>query len=78
MQKALSNSDSAAAEELSAEVKKYNRVVQDVRSKEEIVPLILHYNETKKQETFNQSSFPCPICFEDKVGSRCMQFSGNL
>ena len=59
-----------------AEVEKSNRAVQDVRRKEEILPLILQHDQIKKQETFDLSTFSCPICFEDKVGTNCLQFTG--
>ena len=59
------------------EVKKNNRAVQDVTNKDEILPLMLEYNQTKKDEAFKISTFSCYICFEKKLGSKCMQFTGK-
>ena len=68
------NSDSA----VQSSVKNRNRAVQDVTNKAEILPLILTYDQTKREEVFKVSTFTCDICFESKIGENCMQFTGNL
>jgi len=73
-----SNPSKALSDCGKTEVKKCNRSVQDIHSKAEILPLILQYDQTKKQEAFNVSAFSCPICFENKIGSNCLQFTGNF
>lgn len=52
------------------------RVAQDSENLEEVLPLLLTYNEERHKLEFNKKMFPCQICFNDKSGSNCIQFAG--
>ena len=73
----LQNSDYSPST-LSLSTKNQSRAVQDIKSREEILPFMLTYNQKKKEKMFKLSTFTCQICFDTKVGSDCIQFPGIL
>uniref|UniRef100_A0A2P2I4I4 RBR-type E3 ubiquitin transferase n=1 Tax=Hirondellea gigas TaxID=1518452 RepID=A0A2P2I4I4_9CRUS len=50
------------------------RTVQDVGPKTNILMLLREYDQEKRRFVFLKKSFPCHVCFCDKIGSQCMEF----
>ena len=50
------------------------RVVQEMPSLNRIIEKIITFNEQRLEKAFNTSYQTCDICFDDKLGSDCVQF----
>lgn len=61
---------------LNFKINNQNKAVQEIKNVSEILPLLLTYNQTKKEKTFKLSMFNCQICFDTKMGMDCVQFKG--
>ena len=51
------------------------RAVSDVILGKNLVQILVDYNELRKQIEFRKNIYSCKICFTDKLGEHCTQFT---
>ena len=53
-----------------------DRAMQDIASQDLLLPTILEYNKERIAQSFQTTLFTCQVCFSEKLGALCLQFSG--
>ncbi|KAL5012716.1 hypothetical protein ScPMuIL_011267 [Solemya velum] len=52
------------------------RGIQDIASQDCLLPAILDFDKQAREQEFNRTIFCCKVCFNEKIGARCLNFSG--
>ena len=52
-----------------------SRAIQELSSHDQLLPVILDYNKQERTRQFERSSYTCKVCFCEKAGVNCMEFS---
>ncbi|OWF45776.1 E3 ubiquitin-protein ligase RNF14-like [Mizuhopecten yessoensis] len=50
------------------------RAIQDIGSRDRLIPVVLDYDKQEKQCQFEKTMFQCKVCFSDRPGSSCIKF----
>ena len=62
---------------LETDTKQYDsRAVQTIGSQDLLFHILLEYDKAQHHNVFLMTMFTCGVCFNEKLGSQCMKFSG--
>lgn len=50
------------------------RAIQEIRSHDQLLRVLLDFDQLRRQQEFDAQFFTCKVCFEEKLGSQCLPF----